>query len=473
MAALDLKRLTGDFLYAASAQAVGLLVGFANTLLLPKLLSVPVYGYWQLFLFYAGYTGVFAFGLVDGVYLVLGGERREGLDRRAVNAQFWCCAVMQLAVSAILLAAGFAEGGPERSVVIFGVALYLVFFNTANFLGYLFQAIGETRRYSLSVIVESLVFFAGMLGLILVGVVDLAPYVIAYVVSRACRLGYCAWYARDILRSGFLELKEAVRLSLASMRVGVKLLVSNLAALFIVGVARLVIDLSWDIEAFAVVSLALALVNVFMTFTSQVAMVLFPALRRVEAGELSALFLRLRDWLSLILPVLYVLYGPVVLVLGAWLPAYAEAFSLFALLLPLCVYNGKMDVVGFTMLKVLRREDALWRINVITCLVSSAGALAGAFWLHSIPAILIWIVAAVIARCLFAERYVTRALGLPGGFINLGSVVVSVVAIVANVWLGLGWSTLVVALAYIMYLGVFRNETAKLVARARRLGPRS
>ncbi len=469
--ALDAKRLAGDFGFAIVAQVSAMAVGFVNALLLPKLFSEVTYGYWQLFLFYATYCGVFAFGIVDGVYLIHGGERRGDMDKRAINAQFWCCMAVQAVVCAILLAVGFAaRSDADRAAVIIGIALYLVLFNAANFLGYLFQAMGETRRYSVSTIVESVAFLFMMLALLAADVRTFEPYVAAYLLSRAGRLGYCALFARDFLGAGLLSLKAAVRASWSTAGVGVKLLVSTLSGSFIVGVARFVIDLQWSIEEFAVVSLALSLVNFFMTFTSQAAMVLFPALRRIGSGELVELYLQMRDGISLLLPAVYVLYAPIVFLLELWLPAYSTSFELFALLLPLCVFNGKMDVVGITFLKVLRQEGRLLRMNLTTLALSAAGAVVGGFALHSIDAIMTWSVACVIGRCLYADHFVSKSLSLPDGAINVGAVVMTVVAILANSLLGFAWAEIVIISAYLVYLVAFKDETQRLFGSVQGIG---
>lgn len=466
--ALDAKKLAGDFGFAIVAQAVGLLVGFANTLLLPRLLPEASYGYWQLFLLYAGYSSIFTFGLVDGIYLILGGKRRDEIDPREVNGQFRCCLWLQVIVGLAIAAVGFLPGlGLERSAIVWGVAFFIFFFNMANYLGYLFQALGETRLYSLSMLIESLAFFLVMIIMIGFGVATFEPYVAAYVVARVVRLGYCIIYARDILNAGTIDSREAVRLSRKSMGIGIKLLISTLSAAFIVGVARFVIDSAWSIETFAVVSLALALVNFFMNFTAQAAMVLFPALRRIDHDELAKLFLSMRDGLSLLLPVIYVLYIPAVAILKLWLPNYAASFELMVILLPLCVFNGKMDVVGMTMLKVMREEGRLLRINVMTCAASTVGALIGGFVVHSIPFILVWIVVCVICRCLYAERFVTHRLGLTSGWVNLGSIVVTLISVFTCSFLEPRVTECIVIAAYIVYLVIFRDETAKLLAMAK------
>lgn len=466
--ALDTRRLAGDFAFALISQAVGLLVGFANTLLLPKAVSIDTYGYWQLFLFYAGYTSIFSFGLVDGVYLILGGRHRADLDKPLVNSQFWFCVGSQLIIAALLIAVGLSQtSDAPRTAVIVGVAIYLVLFNADNFLGYLFQAIGETRRYSMSIMLESLSFFLGLIGLIAGGATTFEPYVGAYIVSRVVRLAWCLYFARDVLGAGFVSFKATLHSALASMAAGVKLLVSTLSGMLIIGIARFLIDLRWGIEDFAIVSFAMALAYFFMNFTSQAAMVLFPALRRVSAEELARLFVSMRDALSLLLPLVYVLYVPFVALLGLWLPRYAASFQLFALLLPLCVFNGKMDVVGMTMLKVLRLEGRLLAVNVVACAVSAAGSLVGTYLLHSIDFIILWIVACVIGRCLYAEWSLSRDLCVDGGTVMLGAVAVTLVAVLANSLLPPLGSEVIIVVAYGLYLALFHGKTAEALSMVR------
>ena len=67
--------------FAVFAQGLSTAVSVILTLLLPKVLGVAEFGYWQLFIFYLGYVGFFHFGINDGVYLIHGGETRDALDK--------------------------------------------------------------------------------------------------------------------------------------------------------------------------------------------------------------------------------------------------------------------------------------------------------------------------------------------------------------------------------------------------------
>ena len=58
-------RLVRNISYSVAANLVSFLVGVAVVLLVPKLVGVEEYGYFQLFLFFIGYVGFFHFGWAD------------------------------------------------------------------------------------------------------------------------------------------------------------------------------------------------------------------------------------------------------------------------------------------------------------------------------------------------------------------------------------------------------------------------
>ena len=71
---LNFKLLLKNTIVAFSAQGISLFVSAIMSLVVPKILGLASYGYWQLFVFYASYSGFFHFGLNDGIYLIEGGE---------------------------------------------------------------------------------------------------------------------------------------------------------------------------------------------------------------------------------------------------------------------------------------------------------------------------------------------------------------------------------------------------------------
>lgn len=119
------------------------------SLLVPKVLGVTTYGYWQLFVFYVSYSGFFHLGLNDGVYLIEGGRTRIEIDKKLINSQFIVASVMRLGAGLLISLAGvvFADSS-QRRFVLLAFALYTVMLNLSSYFGYVFQAMNETKLYS-------------------------------------------------------------------------------------------------------------------------------------------------------------------------------------------------------------------------------------------------------------------------------------------------------------------------------------
>lgn len=72
---------------AILAQSINVIFSFVVSLILPKILGVEQYSYWQLFVFYITYAGLLHLGLSDGIYLRYGGEHIENLNSSLIGTQ--------------------------------------------------------------------------------------------------------------------------------------------------------------------------------------------------------------------------------------------------------------------------------------------------------------------------------------------------------------------------------------------------
>ena len=79
------NKLLKNLSYAFVAQGISLFLSIIMNFIVPKLLDVEGFAYWQLFLFYVSYAGVFSFGFVDGIYLKLGGVSYDSLNKKEIG----------------------------------------------------------------------------------------------------------------------------------------------------------------------------------------------------------------------------------------------------------------------------------------------------------------------------------------------------------------------------------------------------
>lgn len=114
------KKFLTNLSYAFGAQFISLALSMILSLLVPKLLGVTSFGYWQLFIFYTSYIPFFHFGLNDGVYLLNGGKSYDELDKSSLKSQLLLGTLMELLISLfICFFVFYSEIGLDRKFVIY------------------------------------------------------------------------------------------------------------------------------------------------------------------------------------------------------------------------------------------------------------------------------------------------------------------------------------------------------------------
>ncbi|WP_455136844.1 lipopolysaccharide biosynthesis protein [Thermophilibacter sp.] len=464
------------FLYnlksAFIAQGISLITSFAISLLLPRILSVSGYGYWQLFLFYSSYIGIFYFGLCEGIYLENGGKTWATIDRSEIAAKcylgFFMQAVIACGIVVYVLLFGDMEG---RSFVLLSVAGMAVLSNTYGFLGTFFQALNETSLYSHATAVSRILFLVPLLGLMLLRCTDYRMYILGYLAAQGAACALSIWYARGILRAKPMPAHDALVSSVKSCKAGIPLLVSSYSSMIILGSIRWVSDARFGIEAFSTLSLGFTMANFFMLFVNQVSMVLFPALCMVGVRRARELFNPLLWGLTCTLPLIFLAYCPLALLIEVWLPSYAPSLEFLPFIIVLCVFNSMMDIAGTSFLKALRMERLLLVVNVCAAGLSLAVSCVGAWLFGSVYAMLLLVLVVVVARFLASLYLVGGVLfhhagsGEPGGSVDKKPMVV--VVLLAVVYLAsatLGGPVVSLAVSGAAYALVLASQRASIAS---------
>lgn len=444
---IDTRSLLSNTAMAFASQFVAMLASCMTSLIVPKLLSVSNFGYWQLFIFYSSYVGFFALGAIDGVYLINGGKTRESIDKRSINSQFWISTGYVALFSFLFaLAASRFVSEAARVEVLYLTALYSVLSQMSAGLGYILQTINETKSYSKSVMLDRGSFAAFLVILIALKCTSFEPYIIFFIVSKLVCFIYCANQMRDFPASGFLPLGPAIQETLASIKVGIKLMFAGIASMLITGIARQAIDSNWGINVFAKVSMALSLVNFFSMFVNQASMVLFPALRRGTKEEQVGLYINLRDALELFMPYIYLCYFPAVIILGSWLPQYTDSLTYFAVLLPICAYDAKMSICGTTYFKVLRLERKLLLINLSSVAMSAIFTMVSLVF-NSLNCILYSMVLSIALRANISEFILNKRQEIAHSRLAIGEAGFTLVFLIACATLDIKLAFVIVLLA--------------------------
>lgn len=407
------KKVRQNFIFAFTAQAISLIVSCSTNLVLPKVLSVSGYSYWQLFLFYCTYVPCLALGLNDGIYLRYGGMHRQELNKDDVKSQLVVGLLYQLLLGGILSIIFISfSNSEERRVLFLLVLVYYLFYTGHNFIGFIFQAINETNIYSKSIIIVRIIFFTAQVLLMLIGIKNVNTYIFFYIISISIAFVYLLLMFRSELSLGTFSLQRGINQSLISMRVGISLMLANICSLLILGVCRQIIDMRWGLIAFGKVSFSLTLMNFALTFITQISLVLFPALRRLSSKAIRQYYIKLNRGLFNLLPLMYIAYLPLGFLLKLWLPKYTTSINYLAIVLPICYFDSKMNLIGNTFFKVLNKQVLLLKVNVITIILSAIICFFAAYILNSMYLVIIGMVIAIMFRNVLADLLLSGYLSI-------------------------------------------------------------
>ena len=84
-----MKSQIKSFLQVLSSNLFVSVAGILTGIFIPIFLSEIEYGYWQYYLIYASYAGVFLLGYCDGIYIRIGGQSYDNLDKKQLNIMLY------------------------------------------------------------------------------------------------------------------------------------------------------------------------------------------------------------------------------------------------------------------------------------------------------------------------------------------------------------------------------------------------
>lgn len=402
-----------NFSYTLTANLFSLVASMLVVIIVPKLIGVQEYGYWQLYLFYSSYVGLLHFGWNDGVYLRYGGIKYKDIDKQLFFTQFYMLVILQLIISvciAIFALLFFANGNKTLIVYLTAICSFIV--NIRQMPLFVLQGTNRIKDFAKITILGMFIYLSLLIVFLAIGIRDFKFFIIADLIGKLISLGYSLYLCKDFIFCRMSTFYFSFREALDNINVGIKLMIANLASMFIVGTVRFGIERTWDVATFGKVSLTLSLSKLIMVFINALGIILFPVLRRTESTKLPSIYINMRDILMVILLGILVLYYPLKVVLTAWLPEYSSSLIYLALLFPMCIYEGKVALLINTYFKTLRKEKMMLRINIVSLLLSVLVTFITTFLLHQLDLAVLSIVILLAFRGILAESCLSKVLGI-------------------------------------------------------------
>ncbi|WP_415944953.1 lipopolysaccharide biosynthesis protein [Selenomonas montiformis] len=396
-----------NIIYSVAGNGLSLFVSVCMILIVPKILGLQDYGYWQLFLFYFSYVGFLHFGWEDGIYLRYSGLRYRDLDHSKILGQGIAIFGMQIFFSVLLLIfTVIKKNETDIGMVFYSLSIAIVLANSNNFFSLILQMTSRIREYAYLLVLEPIVFLLIVLIELLVGGLSYFDVIIAKICALLSVFLLGIILLNDLWQKKLPTLKRILIEAFDNLRVGSKLMLANIANMLIIGIVRWGISEGWDVVVFGKVSLILSISNFLLVFINAVSVVLLPALKRVPDARRKELYVAGRMLLSMLILSILLLYLPIREFLSIWLTKYVDSLKYLAVLFPVCLYEGKMSLLNNTFLKVIRCEKNIMYVNLFVLVISFFVTLITVMVIHSLTICVFSIVCIFAFRCYLTEVYI-------------------------------------------------------------------
>ncbi len=438
----SVKGILHKVLYSVSANVTGMLVSIILALIVPKLMGIEQYGYWQLYSFYVTYVGFFHFGWADGIYLRYGGKYYDELDKYLMHSQYWLLASLEILISlGIALFAIIFIKDSNRTIILIASGLNCILILPRTVLEFLLQCTGRVKEFARNTIAERLIYASLVLVFLFAGYRRFEFMLVADLVAKIFAMVYIAWICRDIVFNKGVKVSISIAEGWKNITVGIQLLIANIAGNLIIGIVRFAIEWVWDIATFGKVSFSLSISGFILTFIAAVGIVIFPLIKRSDQNKLPLLYETLGTLLSGAMIVFLIVYYPTQWLLKLWLPHYGEAIGYFALLFPLCIFEARSSLLINTYLKALRKERAMLYLNGMSVGLSLIVTAIVVFWLRNLTLTIIAITFLQAVRCFVPDLFLQKTMRMKYSYEVVWDIMATMVFIIGNWVVGglLGW----------------------------------
>lgn len=453
-----LRNFVKDSCWTVGAQTVSLLSSVIVSFILPKFITVEQFGYWQYFLLLASYVGIMHLGYGDGLYLKVGGEYWNNLNRDKWIPELQVLFYSQVGIAAITGMATLLLCHSQTYLPIFlWTAAYLVIDNTYKIITMTMMATDQMPFVSKTVIIDKL-FMSIFVVYAIVSQRKEATYIIggytlSHLIVCIMTIDKCKLFKKFYTIST-QTINEIIR----TCKIGFVMMLANFVAILIMGLCRFAVEHYWNIEVFSKLSFSITLSSFLLFFISQIGYVLFPILKRI-GKRTQALLLEKCDYILTLLPmVFYVLFFVMYFIILHWLPKYVDSLRFLAFTAPCICYEIRVALLYNTYFKNNGEIKQLLYINILTVLFA-IGCYRIAIYLHDIDMMALSILSAEFVKVFVMQKTLQKEYAIKGSRISIAEIINTIGFVISYYYFGV-YISILWYIAIMCFIGIFfKKET--------------
>ncbi|MEH2932041.1 hypothetical protein VSQ48_19470 [Candidatus Ventrimonas sp. KK005] len=451
------KYIINSLSYMTIFNIFSMLITAFSTLFLPRFTNLYNYSLWQLFIFYYGYLGFFHLGWNDGIYIKYGGYKYSELNQLSLFLQFWLLIIFQFFCACTILFL-FKQDSIDRRFILYLLAVNLVILNSRYMLVYVLQATARIKEYAIVLFLDRCVYIIIVVGAVITKQLNFKWLVIAETLGKISSFVLAVCFCKSIVINSFFKLKcdflKIFNEIKENIDCGIKIMFSNVASILIIGINRFGIEKNWGVEIFGQISLSITISQLFITFVTNIGMILFPLLRKMKEESLVHTYQLLKLFLDLVVFFLFLFFYIGRWILLKWIPLYELSIQYMGLLIPICLYESEMALLNNIYLKSMRKEKTIMWINCCVMILACLFTYIFSFWLQNLLLSVFSITVLIWIRCLWSEYILNRQLNMGYHILfNLENLMVGIY-IVAIFIFGDIYGFIVYLVCYVAYVSI-------------------
>lgn len=428
-------------IYVVAAQSISLLLGITRTLILPILLGITNFGYWQVYLLYMSYVGIFALGFNDGIYLKYGKYDHEELPKEIFRASIRVFVIFQIAIMLIVSAVISLEPESSKQISMLWTSINIPIAGLTGVLIYVLQITNQLKKYSFYTILDKVVVLVIIVGLYLLRLDNFLIIIIADTFARILVLGLMINSCREIIFGKGIRYQSALKEIIDNVRVGIKLMLANFAGMLVLGFGKFLVERTASVEQFATYSFAISTVNLVLVLITAIGLVIYPTLNRLDKDNYPKYFNKLNKILAIIVFGLLTVLFPLKLFISRFMVDYVSVFNYLSIIFAIIFVQSKMQILINPYFNLLRKESMMLRANLVGVVVAVILVTPLFILTKSVTMVAIGTLFAMLLRLYLSEIYLKKEQGILGNkniiAELIGLFIFIIFGLTSNLYLGL------------------------------------
>lgn len=448
-----------NFKYVFFSQILVLIFGIINALVIPVILSVRDFGYWQIYMFYSSYVGIFALGFNDGIYLRYGSYEYTELPYKRLRTTIRLHIIILIIFSALVYFYSWFIEDTNKQFVLWIVCLNIIVLGINGVFIYVLQITNKMKQYSFFSILPKLILMLALILYLLFKINRFEYFIIIDLIAKIIVVAGMILSCKELWFGKNCNIKVAVDEYRENVTVGVQLMLAQFMGMLVLGISRFIVEWLGNIEDFAYYSFGVTVTNLILVLITSISLLAYPTLKRLEVSSYPRYFEKINSFLrvlNLFIPFFYFMAALFILLI---MPKYESVLIYLNLLFAVIMFQAKMQLLNNTFYKALRKETAMMKSNLSSVLfflilVTILYAINKNIWSIALCTLI-----TMAWRCFSSEIYLRKVMNQPLSYKGIMSEMLYIVVFVmATNILSLVISSTIYGLFLLVFLFKHRNN---------------